>query len=164
MGNDPRQRGSTAPSVAPVCATRAGRRHRGNPGRSAAAVSLAARAAYRRLCGRARTHCYGMVAASGATADARLFSCGRQGRKALLALSQRHLWPRDSGGALVHARNFRMRAYAEIAVTTNYSFLRGASRPQEFAVAATLRGLAAIGIADRNTLAGVVRLYDGLQE
>jgi error-prone DNA polymerase len=57
-----------------------------------------------------------------------------------------------------------MSAYAEIAVTTNYSFLRGASRPQEFAVAATLHGLAAIGIADRNTLAGVVRLYDGLQE
>jgi len=57
-----------------------------------------------------------------------------------------------------------MRAYAEIAVTTNYSFLRGASRPQEFAVAATCHGLAAIGIADRNTLAGVVRLYDGLQE
>jgi len=57
-----------------------------------------------------------------------------------------------------------MRAYAEIAVTTNYSFLRGASRPQEFAVAATLHGLAAIGIADRNTLAGVVRLYDALQE
>jgi error-prone DNA polymerase len=57
-----------------------------------------------------------------------------------------------------------VRAFAEIAVTTNYSFLRGASRPQEFAIVATLRGLAAIGIADRNTLAGVVRLYDGLQE
>ena len=57
-----------------------------------------------------------------------------------------------------------MTAYAEIAVTTNYSFLRGASRPQEFAVAATRHGLAAIGVADRNTLAGVVRLYDGLQE
>jgi error-prone DNA polymerase len=57
-----------------------------------------------------------------------------------------------------------MRAFAEIAVTTNYSFLRGASRPQEFAVAATRHGLATIGIADHNTLAGVVRLYDGLQE
>ncbi|MFL5265679.1 MAG: error-prone DNA polymerase [Stellaceae bacterium] len=57
-----------------------------------------------------------------------------------------------------------MRAYAEIAVTTNYSFLRGASRPQEFAVEATRRGLAAIGVADRNSLAGVVRLYDSLQE
>jgi error-prone DNA polymerase len=55
-------------------------------------------------------------------------------------------------------------AYAEIAVTTNYSFLRGASHPQEFAAAATFLGLKAIGIADRNTLAGVVRLYDALRQ
>ncbi len=56
-----------------------------------------------------------------------------------------------------------MRAYAEIAVTTNYSFLRGASHPWEFAgIAAKLR-LAAIGIADRNTLAGIVRAYAAVQ-
>src|SRR5262245_36016217 len=53
-------------------------------------------------------------------------------------------------------------AYAEIAITTNYSFLRGASHPHEYAAAATFYRLAAIGIADRNTLAGVVRLYDAL--
>ena len=50
-----------------------------------------------------------------------------------------------------------MNAYAEIAVTTNYSFLRGASHPWEFAGMAAKLGLAAIGIADRNTLAGIVR-------
>ncbi|HEY5239772.1 MAG TPA: error-prone DNA polymerase [Rhizomicrobium sp.] len=50
--------------------------------------------------------------------------------------------------------------YAEIAVTTNFSFLRGASHPQEFIEAAALQGHYAIGIADRNTLAGVVRAYD----
>jgi error-prone DNA polymerase len=55
-------------------------------------------------------------------------------------------------------------SYAEIAITTNYSFLRGASHPQEFALAAQLLGLKAIGIADRNTLAGVVRAYSALQE
>jgi error-prone DNA polymerase len=55
-------------------------------------------------------------------------------------------------------------AYAELAVTTNFSFLRGASHPQEFAAAAALYGLKAIGIADRNTLAGVVRLYTALKE
>ena len=55
-------------------------------------------------------------------------------------------------------------AYAEIAVTTNFSFLRGASHPQEFAAQATLYGLTAIGIADRNTLAGVVRLYWALRQ
>jgi error-prone DNA polymerase len=55
-------------------------------------------------------------------------------------------------------------AYAELAITTNFSFLRGASHPQEFAVAATLAGVAAIGIADRNTLAGVVHAYVALEQ
>ena len=55
-------------------------------------------------------------------------------------------------------------AYAELAITTNFSFLRGASHPQEFAAAATQAGLAAIGIADRNTLAGVVRAYDAFEK
>ena len=49
--------------------------------------------------------------------------------------------------------------YAEIAVTSNFSFLRGASTPGEMMLSATLKGYAAIGIADRNTLAGVVRAY-----
>ncbi len=55
-------------------------------------------------------------------------------------------------------------SYAELAVTTNYSFLRGASHPHEFATAATLQGHHAIGITDRNTLAGVVRAYDALKD
>ena len=57
-----------------------------------------------------------------------------------------------------------MTAYAEIGVTTNFSFLRGASHPKEFAHAAALLGYAAIGIADRNTLAGVVRMYSAFEE
>ncbi|MFI5015483.1 MAG: PHP domain-containing protein, partial [Hyphomicrobiales bacterium] len=52
-----------------------------------------------------------------------------------------------------------MTAYAELAVTTNFSFLRGASHPQEMVAAAEALGLAAIGIADRNSFAGVVRAY-----
>src|SRR5262245_46095270 len=55
-------------------------------------------------------------------------------------------------------------AYAELAVATNFSFLRGASRPEELIVAATLLGPCAIGIADRNSLAGVVRAYDALEQ
>ena len=43
-----------------------------------------------------------------------------------------------------------MNAYAEIAVTTNYSFLRGASHPKELIEMAAQLGHAAIGIADRN--------------
>ena len=57
-----------------------------------------------------------------------------------------------------------MTTYAEIAVTTNYSFLRGASHPKELVQAAAELGLAAVGIADRNTLAGVVRAYAAHQE
>ena len=52
-----------------------------------------------------------------------------------------------------------MNAFAEIAVTSNFSFLRGASRPEELMAAACLYGYSAIGIADRNTLAGIVRAY-----
>jgi len=53
-----------------------------------------------------------------------------------------------------------MTAYAELAVTTNFSFLRGASHPQEMVTAADKLGLKAIGIADRNSFAGVVRAYE----
>ena len=53
-----------------------------------------------------------------------------------------------------------MSAYAELAVTTNFSFLRGASHPQELVGRADELGLTAIGIADRNSFAGVVRAYD----
>src|SRR3974390_906871 len=53
-----------------------------------------------------------------------------------------------------------MRAYAELAALTNFSFLRGASHPQEMVATADELGLAAIGIADRNSFAGVVRAYD----
>ncbi len=53
-----------------------------------------------------------------------------------------------------------MSAYAELAVTTNFSFLRGASHPQEMVATADELQLTAIGIADRNSFAGVVRAYD----
>src|SRR5262245_18234603 len=53
-----------------------------------------------------------------------------------------------------------MTAYAELAVTTNFSFLRGGSHPGEMVATAEALGLAAIGIADRNSFAGVVRAYE----
>ena len=52
-----------------------------------------------------------------------------------------------------------MTAYAELQVTTNYSFLCGASHPDELVIAAKALGLAALGVADRNSLAGVVRAH-----
>ena len=53
-------------------------------------------------------------------------------------------------------------AYAEIGITTNFSFLRGGSHPQAYVHQAEELGLSAIGIADRNTLAGVVRAFKEL--
>src|SRR5437016_11946212 len=49
--------------------------------------------------------------------------------------------------------------YAELAVTSNFSFLRGASHPEELVAGAYRLGLAGIGIADRNSVAGVVRVH-----
>lgn len=50
-------------------------------------------------------------------------------------------------------------AYAEFGVQSNFSFLRGASRPEELVVTAKLYGFSAVGLADRNTVAGVVRAW-----
>ena len=55
-------------------------------------------------------------------------------------------------------------AYAELQVASNYSFLRGASHPDELVVAAKALGLAALAIADRNSLAGAVRAHVAARE
>ena len=57
-----------------------------------------------------------------------------------------------------------MTDYAELQVTTAFSPLRGASRPEELAVAAAALGLSAIGVADLNTVAGVVRMHDAARQ
>ena len=57
------------------------------------------------------------------------------------------------GDARTHA------AYAELQAASNFSFLRGASHADELVERAAALGLAAIGIADRNTLAGAVRAH-----
>jgi DNA-directed DNA polymerase III PolC len=54
--------------------------------------------------------------------------------------------------------------YAELQVTTNYSFLRSGSHPGELVHRAIELGHNAIGITDRNTLAGVVRAYSAIKE
>ncbi|WP_442753789.1 error-prone DNA polymerase [Methylocystis sp. JAN1] len=53
--------------------------------------------------------------------------------------------------------------YAELAATTNFSFLRGASHPEEMAATAVALGHCGVGIADRNSLAGVVRAFSYLR-
>ncbi len=49
--------------------------------------------------------------------------------------------------------------FAELGVTTNFSFLHGGSHPAEYVAAADELGLRAVGIADRNSMAGVVRAH-----
>jgi len=49
--------------------------------------------------------------------------------------------------------------YLEFAVASNFSFLRGASHPEELMVQATHAGLAGLGLCDRNSVAGVVRAH-----
>ncbi|MAU97735.1 MAG: error-prone DNA polymerase [Fulvimarina sp.] len=51
-------------------------------------------------------------------------------------------------------------AYAELQVTSHFSFLRGASSPEELFATAALMGVTALGIADRNSLAGMVRAHE----
>ncbi|WP_339110001.1 error-prone DNA polymerase [Thioclava sp. GXIMD4216] len=54
-------------------------------------------------------------------------------------------------------------SYAELCVTSNFTFLTGASHPEELVLRATELGLSAIAITDRNSLAGVVRAYSALK-
>jgi error-prone DNA polymerase len=50
-------------------------------------------------------------------------------------------------------------AYVELAVTSNFTFLRGASHPEELVETAAALGHAAMGLADHNSVAGVVRAH-----
>ena len=52
--------------------------------------------------------------------------------------------------------------YAEIGITTNFSFLRGGSDPRAYVQEASRLGIPVIGIADHNTLSGVVRAWKEL--
>ena len=49
--------------------------------------------------------------------------------------------------------------YTELQVTTNFSFLRGGSHPEELVEQAAANGYCEIAITDRNTLAGIVRAH-----
>ena len=70
--------------------------------------------------------------------------------------------------ALVSARVLRMSSiddgYVELVSTSNFSFLRGGSHPEELAVAAGALGLDGFGLTDRNSFAGVVRAYVALRD
>ncbi len=58
-----------------------------------------------------------------------------------------------------HARTTESCEYAELHCLSNFSFLRGASHPEELVEQAAELGYHAIAITDRNSLAGVVRAH-----
>jgi len=65
----------------------------------------------------------------------------------------------DEGGA-ARGRG----GYAELCVMSNFTFLTGASHPEELVARAAELGLAALALCDRNSVAGVVRAHVALRE
>lgn len=64
---------------------------------------------------------------------------------------------------MVYARDLRMTVgtrYAELQVTSHFSFLRGASSCEELFAQAALLGIEALAVVDRNSLAGIVRAHE----
>ncbi|RME16600.1 MAG: DNA polymerase III subunit alpha [Alphaproteobacteria bacterium] len=54
--------------------------------------------------------------------------------------------------------------FAELSITSNFTFLTGGSHPQEYAERAALGGMRAFAIADENSVAGLVRAHVALRE
>ncbi|MEM9579242.1 MAG: error-prone DNA polymerase [Pseudomonadota bacterium] len=54
--------------------------------------------------------------------------------------------------------------YAELSITSNFTFLTGASHPEEYMRRAALTGIRAIAIADENSVAGIVRAHTAARE
>ncbi|MEC8579028.1 MAG: PHP domain-containing protein, partial [Pseudomonadota bacterium] len=54
--------------------------------------------------------------------------------------------------------------FAELTAISNFSFLQGGAHPQEMVQRAAHLGYQAVGLADRNTLAGVVRGHVAARE
>lgn len=50
--------------------------------------------------------------------------------------------------------------YAELQVTSHFSFFRGASSADELFATAAAMGMDALGVVDRNSLAGIVRAWE----
>ena len=54
--------------------------------------------------------------------------------------------------------------FAELSITSNFSFLTGGSHPEEYMQLAALQGTRAIVIADENSVAGIVRAHTAMNE
>jgi error-prone DNA polymerase len=81
-----------------------------------------------------------------------------------------HPWKRDKGPVAVSPQSLRpavpqsLPQYAELQVTSNFSFLRGAGHPEELVEQAAGLGHQAVAVTDVNTMAGVVRAHLAARE
>src|SRR5690606_21432848 len=88
---------------------------------------------------------------------------GRRGRRPRLLHRGRPVGraalgvPRSGRRPLVPARKVRLMRYAELHVLSNFTFLKGASHPEELVERAADLGYAAIALTDECSVAGVVR-------
>ena len=58
----------------------------------------------------------------------------------------------------------RAMAFVELSATTNFTFLTGASHPEEMIAAAAALGMPALAVADLNSVAGIVRAHTRARE
>ena len=49
--------------------------------------------------------------------------------------------------------------FCELSITSNFTFLRGASHPEDYVMRAGEMGMGAIAIAEVNSVAGIVRAH-----
>lgn len=80
-----------------------------------------------------------------------------------------HPWQQLKGSAPSSTSSLRSSVpssflYADLHVTTNFTFLTGASHPEELVQRAANLGHAAAAITDANTLAGIVRAHVAAKE
>ena len=54
--------------------------------------------------------------------------------------------------------------FVELSATSNFTFLTGASHPEEYIARAALLGLPALAIADENSVAGIVRAHSEVRK
>src|SRR5690606_36813066 len=88
----------------------------------------------------------------------RLLHRSRDPRRAALDI------PRSSRRALVSARKVRLMRYAELQARSNFTFLGGASHPEELVERAAELGYAALALTDECSVAGVVRALGAAEE
>src|SRR5690606_38408347 len=113
--------------------------------RPGAASARRARAHRERLVGR-RRHRAGLLRRA------------RPRRRAAVDLQGSH------GPSLVSAREIRLMGYAELNAVSNFTFLRGASHPEELVERAAELGYAALALTDECSVAGIVRALVAAEE